>query len=805
MITAWLLFPLVMLAVCLGCGLTVERIAGWRLSGAVLLAVGLALVMVLATLTTNRSDTAPLTTWLVVIVAVVGYATSWRRVCLLRPEPWTAAIGLGIFAIGAAPVVLSGNATFLGYFVDSDTAFHLVLISELLDRGRDLSHLPTMGTDTVAGVLREYVGTAYPTGADVGVGALRPLVGQDVAWIYQPYLAVTMALGGIVLDELLDGVVRSRPFRAMCAFIAAQAGLTYAFYLQGGIKEIAIAVLITLAALLVIETLRQPFRVRILAPLIVVAVAELDVYSISVVPWLGPPLAVLGGVLVWRARGMRRLPAVRELLVAPLAAVIALGLAAPALAGASTFVTVATKVLTQTNELGDLAAPLSLWHIFGIWPSGDFRYAVQSDKALALILLLVALLAAIAGLAWIIRRRAYAPLLLLGGDLLASAYLLSRASPYAASKVMMILSTAVVMTSMLGAVALHDTGRRVLGWTLAALLGAGVLWTNALAYHDSAVLPQGRFEELAAIGHRFQGHGPAFYDLWDTFPVYFLREVSVAVPNTFAGPATLRPGQAVRSPGQLDAPWDPNDLALSFLQSYRLLVLARSPLVSRPPANYALAYQGRYFDVWKRKTSPQVLDHRPLTYGAPETGPPAPCPAILQTAARARRLGGHLAFVIDAAPPTLIPSRANFTHLWSAHTAEGESRPNFLFLGQQAGTLTGTVYVPTGGRYRVWLQGSLSRPVSVRVDGHPVGTVSNEIGSAGQFNELASLDLSPGPATVRIVRPASGLGPGNVASGELLGPLVLEPQNEAVTVHEVAASRARSLCGRRLQWLEIVR
>jgi hypothetical protein len=34
---------------------------------------------------------------------------------------------------------------------------------------------------------------------------------------------------------------------------------------------------------------------------------------------------------------------------------------------------------------------------------------------------------------------------------------------------------------------------------------------------------------------------------------------------------------------------------------YRTLVLRRVPPVSRPPAEYVLAWRGRYYDVWQRR------------------------------------------------------------------------------------------------------------------------------------------------------------------------------------------------------------
>ena len=236
MVVAWVLFPLALLAVCAGCGLAVERVAGWELPGTILPSVGLALVIVAATLSTGSATTARLATPLVVVLALAGYATSVTRLRRLRPDPWALGVGVAVFVVCAAPMVLSGNATFLGYFTLNDGAVHFALIDQLLSHGHDASGL---AGSSYAAVIHTYLGTSYPIGADVALGAVRPLVGQDIAWIFQPYLAVILALSGVALDELLRDVVGSRPLRATCAFIAAQAGLVYAFYLEASIKELA--------------------------------------------------------------------------------------------------------------------------------------------------------------------------------------------------------------------------------------------------------------------------------------------------------------------------------------------------------------------------------------------------------------------------------------------------------------------------------------------------------------------------------------------------------------------------------------
>jgi hypothetical protein len=804
LVVAWLLFPLVFLAVCLGCGLAVQWLSGRALPGALLPAVGLALIVVVASLTTTRSFTAPITTALVVVFALAGYALSIRQLRRVVLDPWALAVGLGIYALCAAPVVLSGNATFLGYFVDSDPAFHLVLINWLLSHGRDLTGVPSFSYSVVPNVLHQYIGTAYPTGADVALGAVRPLTGQDAAWIFQPYVAVLMSLGAVALDALLVEVVRFRPLRALCAFIAAQAGLAYAFYLQGALKEIATVLLVTLAVTLMVELLRLPFRLRALVPLAIVGVAALDVYSLTIVAWLGIPVAVCAGIAVWRGRHLIRRRLSGRTAAIPIAVVvILLALAAPVISGASRFISVETAVLGQQNALGNLAAPLPKWELFGIWPNGDFRFPALHYRT-AYVLIGLALAGSVLGALWIVRRRALGPLLLLVGEGIPTAILLGRSSPYAASKVLMIFSVTVVLTAMLGAVALEDAGRRIEAWLLAAAIATGVVWTNLLAYHDSSVAPQPRFRELASIGARFNGQGPAFYNLWDTFPVYFLRGESVSIPDTFAGPVPLRPGLPPHTAGQPSTPWDPNELDYSFLHGFRLLILGRSPIRSRPPANFRLVYQGRYYDVYQRMPAPVVLRHIPLSYGGADPPSPASCSLISSTAALAGRDHARLAYVIRPSMPTLIPTRVGHPPQWAPDSIGG-GPPEWLSMGQSSGLLIGIVRITEPGRYEAWVGGTLSRRVIVMIGGRQIGSVRHQIGTAGQFLKVGTVQLDPGRAFIEILRPPSYYAPGNVVGGELLGPLVLVREGSAPAVGELAPRDARSLCGKPLEWLEIVR
>jgi hypothetical protein len=795
MIVAWVLFPLVLLAVCFGCGLAVEWAAGWRLPGALTASVGLALVIVTATLFTYKGATARFTTAAVVVLALAGYVGGQDRVRGLRPDHWALAVGLGLFAILAAPVVLSGNATFLGYFVLNDTAVHFALIDQLLAHGRDLSGVRP---SALSAVLHTYLATDYPIGAQAALGAVRPLVGQNVAWIFQPYLAVILSLGGVALYQLLDGVVRSRLLRALSAFVAAQPGLVYAYYLEASIKELATGWLITVTVTLVVATLRGRLGPRRVVPLAVVAVAGFDVLGVAIAPWVGVPLAVFVLVAAWRVRDtIRRVPK-RRLALASAACVVALAaIAAPIISTAQTSFNVLSTVLTEQGDLGNLFAPLVKWQVLGIWPSGDFRLSVVPHERVVYALLGVELASVALGGVWALRRRAAGPLLLFAGSGLAAVYLLSRASPYASAKVMMIFSLAVVLAAMLGAVALHDSGRRLEGCVLAAVLTGGVLWTNVLAYKGASVAPRARLSELASIGSRFAGQGPAFFNLSDEFAIHFIGREAPVDPGI--APPEQRPG-LTRGAETSRVRWDLGELNPSYLQSFPLLVLGRSPLESRPPADYRLAYRGRFYEVWRRSATPQVLEDVPL--GGPLDPAAVPrCGAVTALARRATREHARLAYAIGEPLSVLVPTAAQRPPNWGLVGGE----PYGLIPRHETGAVVGTVDVASSGRYQAWLQGSFTRRIEVWIDGRKAGSQSYEMGPSGQGAVVGDVNLSAGAHQISIVVPADSAAAGENLFDQTIGPLVLTPSSAVEPVGEVAPANARSLCGQALDWIEIVR
>src|SRR5207302_3202985 len=92
---------------------------------------------------------------------------------------------------------------------------------------------------------------------------------------------------------------------------------------------------------------------------------------------------------------------------------VAAALAAPISARASTCLSTAESTLTSSTDLGNLAGPLQKWELFGIWPSGDFRFGVTTHMRATYALIGIAALSAVLGTLWSWRRRSFGPLLLI--------------------------------------------------------------------------------------------------------------------------------------------------------------------------------------------------------------------------------------------------------------------------------------------------------------------------------------------------------------------------------------------------------
>jgi hypothetical protein len=595
----WLVFPLLLAVICLGCGLAVERCSGARIQPPLVLPVGFAAVVVVGLFTTLSAQTARLTLPSVLAVAALGLASSVPRT-LPRIDPWAVGSAVLVFAVFAAPVVLSGEATFAGYIKLDDTATFLALVDRALEHGRSLDGLAPSSYEAALAVNLHF----YPLGSLLSLGIGSALTGQDAAWLFQPLLAFLAALLALVLYQLASLVIASRPWRATAAVLGAQAALLYGYALWGGVKELAAAQLVALVAALAGTLFPSARRGVAVIPLAVATAALVGVLSIGAAVWLLPTLALA----VWAL--LRRGDSRRPLLLAGVAAALVI----PSL-------TVARFILGEgvlgslrnAGELGNLIAPLSPLQLAGVWPTGDFRLRPE-DLTATYVLIAVVVFAVMVGIAVAVARRAWEIALYASSTLLAAVAFGLLGSPWLAGKAFAIASPVIVFSAVVGCSALVARGRRVEGLVALAAVALGVLWSNSLAYREVNLAPRAQLAELERIGKDFAGGGPALMTEYQPYGVrHFLRRLDAEGASELRRrPVALRDGSTLAKGRFADlSAFRPADL-----HEYRTLVLRRSPVASRPPSAYRLTWSGPYYEVWQRGDAIAVGAALPCSGGA---------------------------------------------------------------------------------------------------------------------------------------------------------------------------------------------
>lgn len=791
LLVAWVVFPLVMGILSLGCGLLVEHASGLRIPGVLLIPLGLAVIIVAADLVTAISATAQFAVSIVVALSVAGIGLSypWRG---RRPDGWALATGVAVFAVYAAPIVLSGNATFAGYITLDDTNTWLALADRALEHGRSLSGL---APSTYQVVLSDYFSSGYPLGAFLPLGIGGKLVAEDIAWLFQPMIALFAAALACSIYSLCGDLVRHRPLRAAAAFLGAQAALLFSYAAWSGIKEVATAFLLALLPGLILLTLGRRGNARSTLPVAIAGAAVFAVLGIAGGVWLiVPGLAAL--LLLFR-NDLR--PFTRRI---PVLVGGVLALSAPSFALASSFLSKAAGGdVTSSNEVANLGHPLPLRQIFGIWPASDFRLAPAHSTTTNILITVLALSAAYAFYeGW--RKKAwgtplYLALSALGALLVLGLKVIGLGSPWLDAKAMAEASPGLVAAGVVGACVLLQAGRWIVAVVPAAVIAGGVLWSNALTYQGVWLAPQGQLAELQQIGNDYPGQGPTLLTEYQPYGArHFLRNMDPeAVSERRARFIALRVGGDVPRGDTADV----DEIVLNDLLVYRTLVLRTSPGASRPPSAYSLVRRTRWYEVWQRPepSGLSILEHLSLGGRGLDVSAVPNCDDILRLGSLARQSGGRLAISRRGDPAVIDLGQVALPAGWLPTTSPGAVVP------AGSGTLALDATVPTSGVYRLWLGGSFRRRVTLTVDGQPAGSIKHHLNNAGQYTGFGTVPLTAGSHRVILRYDGSNLSPG-AGNGQFgMGPFVIaadSPAGDAVSF--VDPTQARSLCGRSFDWVE---
>jgi hypothetical protein len=785
--------PLVMWAVCLGCGLALERLLRIRLENALLLPLGLcvALVLVFPGYVAGAGDVLAVTLLVIVGLAGLLFAQDGLR-ARLNPG-WAGAAGLAAYVLYMLPVIAYGHWTWSGYDFVNDTSFEMLLASHIKGFGTTLGNIPQSSEREF---LLQYLKNGYPLGTQSFLGTLSGLTDMPVEVLYQGFIASMAALGAVALATLTRGLLDARR-AAFIGLVAISANLTYQYALQGGIKEIGLLATLCAAAALgrAAISLGRPYAGAVLVA--VPAAAALATYNAVAVPFLGALVLFtgLGVVFVYR-----RWPTLRW--VGPIAAggCLTMLLAIPSLTTLQTFFQAASAGQGATgvgaSQIGQLLRVLPLSQISGVWLSGEYRLAIVSHHAglLTALASAVILLAIVPSLAWALWRRQAGLLLLLGMVGLVLLIVYPRVSPYAQGKLLAISSPAVVLVALAGLASVRARRTSILAMAVGGALSLGIFASDLLAYSHDRVAPTARIEAIRETGDHFAGQGPVLWNEFEEYAKYFARAARVSSPFEAITPQQV----LLRSPTYFYGHYfDLDQETLAFVEGYPIIVTRRSPSASRPPANYRLVYQNAYYLGWRRIPKPQVLEHLPLQqlYSPMQQ---VTCSALAPIVAKAPR-GSELVVALDPELAWFEPQSDTKRSVgWVADP--GQTGAVFTTTGGRA---QGVLKVK-GGAYNVWVQGDFPRAVAVYVDGHEVGSVSGS-NTPDQWLQASSLRLSPGKHLIRLYEAAGRrhFGPGEFGTG-LIGAVALQSETPE-RLQTLPLTRWRTLCGTEADWVEVVR
>jgi hypothetical protein len=797
-----ILFPLVLLALSTGGGLLVRRLAGEQSFSTVLVVpVGFALLVATCSFVTWIGWLAPAAGYVALAFALAGFVLQARagglRVARPQGALWPALAALVPFAAVGAPTLLTGTPTWTGYTRITDIGFQMDFSQYLAEAGR----ATTTFDSSYHANAQKLVSIGYPGGGQATLGSIAALIHTNVAWCYQLYHAFAAAAGALAVYALLAHVCRSRPLRAVAAAVAIQPNVLYGYALEGGIKELTTASLLMVSAAVLAERLPGRDPARSLLPAAVALSGAIAGFSIGVAPWLGIVLAgLLLASLLPRGRA-------RTLLRWAQLAVATVLLSLPGVISAATQLSgIAGHAIGGTVELGlgNLSAPVPDWSAAGVWLTGDFRFPLVHVTATHVLDGFVIALAVVGIVFALVRRRWVLVLLGVSGPI-AIAYYIAHTSPWLQFKAFTITGVFALTLAFAGAAALHRArlpGARLAGWLAAAVVAGGVLYGNALIYHDITLAPAARYYELASLSKRYEGQGPTLFPAFDEYAEYFLR---FERGSSYVQPAYdewgLLPG--VLNPGEIGFAFNLNQFQLAFLQKFKLIVEPRNPAGVRAPSNWDLVQQTRYFNVWRRvRPARDVYAHLPLSGGAHERSA-AYCRHF---AAEVARAGSGASVAYAAAPPSVQVAPAAGVHpdYWLA-AGSGVS-------AYGAGSDRISFTLPARATYSVWIAGTIGRPIKFALDGRHLGTISYEERYPGQFLHIATRTLSAGRHTLLIERGGGSLHPGSGDDVDPdtrgLGPILFSTAEPALaSVHVAPAAAAARVCAAPIgyQWLEALK
>jgi len=794
-------YPLVLALLCLGAGLVVDRCSGRFLPLALLPAIGAAALVALSQLSTWITPLAPATPWLMLAFALLGFVLAPTRAMLarLRAAGPLLLVPPLVYLLALAPVLLAGRASFSSFMALSDSAVHMIGADYLIHHGQSYGGLDLSSSYDL--FLENYYGTGYPSGADTLFGGSALLLGLPLIWAFQPFCGVLLALGTGPAFTIARRLGLARGWAALGAFAAGVPAIVYGYELVGSVKELlALMMLLALGALLALHSRWLTRGARRAVPCALVLAAGVSALGVGFGAWALAAGAVLLVVLVDRLR--RGALAGRAVWMSVgLGGLVLLVAAWPTWRHLSQSLNVAQNIASTGNS-GNLQAPLKWTQAFGVWLRGSYKQSPVGVAAGATYALIgVTLLACVLGAVHLLRQRRFALFGWVGLTVIVWIVLSRTATTWVDAKALVLTSPVLVLLAWGGVSALLETrelGAALLGVLLAVALVGGALASDLAQYHAANLAPTARYQELAFVGKRFRGRGPVLFADFDEYAMYELRGMQPSGPDFVYAPPAL--ASLVSAPdGRRYGGRIRLELATQRLLSpYRLIVTRRDPSMVPPPAEYTLAWRGRYYEVWSRG---RVRVPREVARGdATLTARPLQCSAIVRAARRGARLGAR-AFATLQPPIVRVPlARASHPSGW------GWIRSGWAM--QHPGTLGVPFSLPHGGGWQLWLRGQFMPGIDVEVDGRPIAQLAGQLSGNTLMPDPVGplrLRLQAGSHRLTVTRTGFSLAPGNGGSAVLETAFLTPAGTPVRDLRALPLNAPRStLCAKRYRRVELL-
>ncbi|MDP1850649.1 MAG: hypothetical protein Q8K79_22850, partial [Solirubrobacteraceae bacterium] len=570
---AWIWLPVVIVVTSLGVGLLAGRIARHPLAPALLVPVGFAGAIVLVSAGYELGLTRTVVAPLLVAVALAGLVAGRAELVELRPGPATAA-ALGVFGLYLAPVALSGHWSWAGYNFTNDPGLTFLGTDWILRHGATLPIRPDSTSEIMAGGM---VSGGYPLGSHLLLGTLTPLAGIPFAAGYQPFIALVAGFGAAAMVHLAQGVGMARGVAVVAAATAGGAALLYAYGQLGGLKETATVMLLATAAAVAHAGVVGRLTLGGVAVTALVLAALVPVLAAGGVAYAGVLAIAIGAVTVIS----RDRPPLRTIAAAAAVGAVVFGVAtsAPLLDALRFGDEVRSNFAAQggasTGEFGQLVRPLPLGQAAGVWFAEDWRLPVAAGLRWDVNRVLIGLVAAFALLGLLIALRGRSGLAAVAVTVAGvAAYLSPKLSPYADSKLLIVLTPFVLLAAALGLSWLGRRGRpaAVAAGLVGAFVIAGVAYSDAIVYREVRLAPADRMEAIEDVAAAAQGRGLTLFNEWEEYAKYFARAARVNVPGETAGPFPI----VLRTPApSFGAHFDLDDQGLAYVLRHRAIVTRR--------------------------------------------------------------------------------------------------------------------------------------------------------------------------------------------------------------------------------------